>query len=60
MEAYDLSVQSVAPLDESPYDEGIRKAEAASLDYETQVDRLTLVAIDDQFATTTFVREFPL
>ena len=34
MEEYDLTVQSVAPLDESRYNEGIRKAEAANLDFE--------------------------
>ena len=51
---------SVAPLDELRYNEGLRKAESASLDYETQVDRLTLVEIDDQFTKTTFVREFRL
>jgi len=60
MEEYDLAVQSVAPLDELRYNEGLRKAESASLDYETQVDRLTLVEIDDQFTKTTFVREFRL
>ena len=60
MEAYDLTVHSVAPLDESRYNEGLRKAEAANLDFETQVDRLTLVEIDDQFTKTTFVREFRL
>ena len=60
MEEYDLTVQSVAPLDESRYNEGITKAEAANLDFETQVDRLTLVEIDDQFTKTTVVREFRL
>jgi len=58
--AYDLTLQSVAPLDEPRYNEALRKAESASLDYETQVDRLTLVEIDDQFTKTTFVREFRL
>jgi hypothetical protein len=57
---YDLTVQSVAPLDESRYNQGITKAEAANLDFEIQVDRLTLVEIDDQFTKTTFVREFGL
>jgi 2'-5' RNA ligase len=60
MEEYDLTVQSVAPLDEPRYNEGLRKGEAANLDFETQVDRLTLVEIDDQFTKTTFVREFRL
>jgi 2'-5' RNA ligase len=60
MEAYDLTVQSVAPLDKPRYNEGIGKAEAANLDFETQVDRLTLVEIDDQFTEATVVREFPL
>ena len=60
MDEYDPTVQSVAPLDEARYNEGMRKAEAASLDYETQVDRLTLVGIDDQFTKTTVVTEFPL
>jgi 2'-5' RNA ligase len=60
MEEYDLTAQSVAPLDESRYNEALRKAEAANLDFETQVDRLTLVEIDDQFTTTTVVSEFPL
>jgi 2'-5' RNA ligase len=59
-EEYDLTVQSVAPLDEPRYNEGLRKAESANLDYETQVDRLTLVDIDDQFTKTTVLREFPL
>jgi hypothetical protein len=58
MEEYDLTVQSVAPLGESRYNEGIRKVEAAGLVYETRVDRLTLVEIDDQLTKTTFVREF--
>jgi hypothetical protein len=39
MEKYDLTVQSVARLDESRYNEGMRKVEEASLEYETQVDR---------------------
>ena len=60
MEEYDLTVQSVAPLDEPRYNEGLRKAESASLDYETQVDRLTLVEIDDQFTKTMVVKEFRL
>jgi 2'-5' RNA ligase len=60
MEAYDLSVQSVAPLDESRYNEGLAKAGAANLDFETQLDRLTLVEIDDQFTKTTVIKEFPL
>ena len=59
-EAYDLTGQSVAPLDESRYNEALRKAEAANLDFETQVDRLTLVEIDDQFTKTTVVRDFQL
>ena len=59
-EAYDPTVQSVAPLDESRYNEAVRKAEEAKLDFETQVDRLTLVEIDDQFTKTTVLREFPL
>ena len=60
MDEYDLTVQSVAPLDESRYNEGLRKAEAANLDFETQLDRLTLVEIDDQFTKTTVLSEFPL
>ena len=59
-EEYDLTVQSVAPLDESRYNEGIEKAEAAGLDYKTQIDRLTLIEIGDQFTKTTVVREFRL
>ena len=39
---------------------GGMKAEEAKLDFETQLDRLTLVELDDQFTTTTFVREFRL
>jgi len=60
MEEYDLTVQNVAPLDEPRYNEGMRRAEAASLDFETQVDRLTLVEIDDQFTKTMVVKEFRL
>jgi hypothetical protein len=60
MEEYDLTVQSVAPLDESRYNEAVRKAEEAKLDFETQVDRLTLVESDDQFTKTTVLMEFPL
>ena len=60
MEAYDLTVQSVAPLDEPRYDEALRKAEAANLDFETEVDKLTLVELDDQFTKTSIVREFSL
>jgi hypothetical protein len=60
IEECDLTVQSVAPLDESRYSEALRKVEAAGLDYETQVERLTLVEIDDHFTKTTFVREYRL
>lgn len=60
VDEYDLTVQTVAPLDESRYNECITKAEAAKLDFETQVDRLTLVEIDSQFTKTTVVREFGL
>ena len=56
-EAYDLTVHSVAPLDESRYNEAVGKAEEAKLDFETQLDRLTLAELDQQFTTTTFVRE---
>lgn len=59
-EAYDPTVQSVALLDESRYNEAMRRAEGASLDYETQVDRLTLVEMDDQFTKTAIVTEFGL
>jgi 2'-5' RNA ligase len=60
MEAYDLTVQSVAPLDESRYNEAIRRAEEANLDFETQLDRLTLVEINDQFTKTVTIKEFSL
>jgi 2'-5' RNA ligase len=60
MEAYDLTGRSVAPLDESRYNAALRKVEAANLDFETEVDRLTLVEIDDQFTKLTLVREFRL
>jgi 2'-5' RNA ligase len=60
METYDLTVQSVAPLDEARYNEALRKAEAANLDFETRVDRLTLMELDDEFTKTTFLREFLL
>lgn len=58
--AYDLTGQSVAPLDESRYNEALRKAEAANLDFETRLDRLTLIELDDEFTKTFIVREFPL
>ena len=59
-EAYDLTGRSVAPLDESQYNEAIRKAEAANLDFKIQVERLTLVELDDQFTKADVVREFRL
>ena len=57
-EAYDLTVHSVAPLDEARYNEAVGKAEEAKLDFETTLDRLTLVEIDDAFTKTSFVREY--
>jgi hypothetical protein len=57
---YDLTVQSVAPLDEARYREGLGKAQAANLDFETQIDRLSLIELDDQFTKTTVVQEFVL
>ena len=59
-EGYDLTAQSVAPLDESRYAEALRMAEEANLDFETQVDRLTLMEIDNEFTTATLVKEFSL
>jgi hypothetical protein len=53
MEACDLTVESLAPLGESRYNEAMRKAEAAGLDDETLFDRLTLVGIDNGFTRTT-------
>ncbi len=57
---YDLTGQSVAPLDEARYKVGLGKAEAADLDFVTQIDRLSLVELDDQFTKTTVVKEFVL
>ena len=45
-------------MNEPRYSEALGKAEAADLDFETQVDRLTLVEIDDRFTKTTVVKGF--
>jgi hypothetical protein len=60
METYDLTIQSVAPLDEARYNEALRRAEAANLDFETRVDRLTLMELDNEFTKTALLREFLL
>ncbi len=46
------------PLDESRYEAARSAAEAADLDYETVVDRLTLVELDDEFTQIEVLREF--
>jgi hypothetical protein len=38
----------------------LRRAEAADLDFETQLDRLTLIELDDEFTKTADVKEFRL
>jgi len=60
MEPYDPSDPTAVPLDEARYEEALRKAKAANLDFETQMDRLTLIELNDQFTKTTVVKEFVL
>jgi len=60
MEDYDLDDPTAVPLDQSRYEEALRKAEAAELDFETVIDRVTLIEVDDQFTQTTIVKEFLL
>jgi hypothetical protein len=48
---------TAVPLDEARYEEAVRKAVAANLDFETQLERLTLMELDDPFTRTVVVRE---
>jgi 2'-5' RNA ligase len=59
-EEYNLSELTIAPLDEARYEEALGKAEAADLAFETQIERLALIEVDDQFTKTTMVKEFVL
>ncbi len=49
--AYDLTGRRVPPLDEARYEKTLRQAKAANLDFESQLDRLTLVKLNDQFSS---------
>ena len=57
---YDPDDPAAVPLDQSRYEEALRKAKAADLDFETVIDRLALIEIDDRFTQSTIVREFLL
>ena len=57
---YDPHDPSPVPLDEGRYEEALRRAEAANLDYEVLVDRLSLIEVDDGFSGTSLIKEFSL
>ncbi len=57
---YNPVAPTAVPLDEARYHEALGKAEATNLEYGTQVDRLTLIELDDQLTKTSIVREFSL
>ncbi len=57
---YDAQNPSSVPLDEARYRDGRARAESAALDFEIQLDRLTLIELDDQFTRTAIREEFAL
>jgi 2'-5' RNA ligase len=57
---YDPGNPTVVPLDEARYLQVKATAEAQKLDYQTRVDRLSMVEIDDQFTRTEVLQEFVL
>jgi hypothetical protein len=57
---YNPSDPKAVPLDEVRYGKALQEAEAANLDYECVLDRLSLVELDDQFTKAVVVREFVL
>lgn len=59
-EAYDPNDPTAVPIDEARYQEALRRAEAANLEFETEIDRLSLVELDDEFTKTSIVKEFSL
>ena len=50
----------MASLDKSRHEKALRQAEAPNLDFKTQLDKLTLVELDDGFTKTDVVRGFRL